>query len=142
VGFPAAEAFTDSLRWNAGFLSVNRIDQHGLATPRVPGYTLVIATVGTQTSQPAPYVVYGAQPPRIERPAERQRTQRALHRDRLGAQHDRAGALGTGVNAVHVYAFPAGGGPGIFLGVATYGPPRGRTSPRCLDRNSSTAGSR
>jgi len=34
---------------------------------------------------------------------------------------DRAAPSGTGVDQVHVYAYPAGGGPGIPLGVATYG---------------------
>jgi lysophospholipase L1-like esterase len=37
---------------------------------------------------------------------------------------DVGAASGTGVDAVHVYAFPAGGGPALFLGVADYGIPR------------------
>jgi hypothetical protein len=34
---------------------------------------------------------------------------------------DLAAASGTGVDAIHVYAFPSGGGAPIFLGEATYG---------------------
>jgi hypothetical protein len=37
---------------------------------------------------------------------------------------DRAAATGTGVDAVHVWAFPAGGGGPIFVGAADYGRPR------------------
>ena len=35
-----------------------------------------------------------------------------------------AAATGTGVDTVHVYAFPPGGAPPIFLGVAAYGAAR------------------
>jgi hypothetical protein len=38
---------------------------------------------------------------------------------------DRASTSGPGVNAVHVYAYPAGGGAATFLGVASYGAARG-----------------
>jgi hypothetical protein len=38
-------------------------------------------------------------------------------------------ASGTGVNAVHVYAFPAGGGAPTFLGPATYGTARPDLAP-------------
>ena len=34
---------------------------------------------------------------------------------------DRGAASGTGVDAVHVWAYPAAGGPPVFLGAATYG---------------------
>jgi hypothetical protein len=34
---------------------------------------------------------------------------------------DRGAPTGTGVDAVHVYAFPSGGGPPTFVGAATYG---------------------
>jgi hypothetical protein len=37
---------------------------------------------------------------------------------------DGAAASGTGVDTVHVYAVPAGGGPATFVGQATYGLPR------------------
>jgi hypothetical protein len=37
---------------------------------------------------------------------------------------NRSAAAGTGVDAVHVYATPTGGGAAIFLGAATYGNPR------------------
>ena len=37
---------------------------------------------------------------------------------------DRAAATGTGVDAVHVWAFPAGGGAPLFVGAADYGRPR------------------
>jgi lysophospholipase L1-like esterase len=37
---------------------------------------------------------------------------------------DRAATSGTGVDSVHVYAFPAGGGAPLFLGVAAYGTAR------------------
>jgi hypothetical protein len=35
-----------------------------------------------------------------------------------------AGASGPGIDAVHVWAFPSGGGAAVFLGVAGYGAPR------------------
>jgi hypothetical protein len=38
---------------------------------------------------------------------------------------NRSAASGTGVDAIHVYAVPAGGGSPIFLGVPTYGTARG-----------------
>ena len=41
--------------------------------------------------------------------------------DVAGWTIDLAAASGPGVDAVHVYAFPAGGGPAQFVGVATYG---------------------
>jgi hypothetical protein len=37
---------------------------------------------------------------------------------------DRAAAQSAGVDAVHVYAYPASGGPAIFLGAAQHGSPR------------------
>ena len=37
---------------------------------------------------------------------------------------DLAAASGTGVDLLHVWATPANGGPGIFLGVTTYGAAR------------------
>jgi hypothetical protein len=37
---------------------------------------------------------------------------------------DLGSLAGTGVDAVHVHAFPSGGGASIFLGAATYGLPR------------------
>lgn len=38
---------------------------------------------------------------------------------------DASSPTGTGVDTLHIYAYPSGGGPAIFLGVATYGVPRG-----------------
>jgi hypothetical protein len=37
---------------------------------------------------------------------------------------DAGAATGPGVDAVHVWAFPAAGGSGTFVGVASYGAPR------------------
>ena len=37
---------------------------------------------------------------------------------------DRAAASGTGVDAIHVWAYPVSGAPPFMLGVATYGTPR------------------
>jgi hypothetical protein len=42
----------------------------------------------------------------------------------VGWAIDLGASAGTGVDAVHVYAYPQAGGAAMFLGVATYGQPR------------------
>jgi hypothetical protein len=121
VHIQTAEAFTDSLRWSVGTPAVARIDQSGSVTGRAPGTTSVIATVGTQTcgGSCGSYTVPGPSSLELNGPTNGATLNPPF--TVIGWALNTTAPSGTGVDTVHVYAFPGGGGAGIFVGVATYG---------------------
>jgi Kelch motif len=128
-GFPACcnralnvvETFVDSLRWSSSQPDVARIDQNGSATPLAPGTTTIVANVGGQTcgANCGSFSVVGPSDLELNGPSNGSVLNAPF--TVIGWALNTAAPSGTGVDAVHVYAFPSGGGAGIFIGVATYG---------------------
>lgn len=117
------EAFTDTLRWSSSKPGVAPIDQNGAVTPVSAGTTTIVANVGWTTIA----TTFSVLPPStisLDAPANGSTfvTGTTLT---IGGWALVVGVQGTttGVDAIHVYALPAGGGA-IFLGVAPYGGPR------------------
>jgi N-acetylneuraminic acid mutarotase len=124
VHMPTAEAFTDSLRWSLLPLGVARIDQNGSVTPLKPGATGVVASVGSRLicdGSCGLYRVYGPSSLELNGPTNGSVLRAPITVIGWALNTTVPEAFGTGVNAVHVWAFPAGGGAAIFLGEATYG---------------------
>jgi N-acetylneuraminic acid mutarotase len=115
------DTFVDSLRWSVGTPAVAQIDQNGSVTARAPGTTTVIASSGSVScgGTCGTYKVYG--PSSLELNGPLNGSVLTAPFTVIGWALNPTVPVGTGVNAVHVWAFPAGGGSGIFVGEATYG---------------------
>jgi hypothetical protein len=118
------ETFVDSLRWSSSAPTVVRIDQNGSAAPLAPGTATIVANVGGQTcGSSCPTFTVVATTMSLDAPADNS----SLTVDTTlmigGWALNAAAPSGTGVDAIHVYAFPSSG-PAILLGVATYGTSR------------------
>jgi hypothetical protein len=115
------EALTESLRWSSSVPAAVPITQQGLATAVRAGTATIVASVGrftsgansaTFTATPLPSDMF------LDAPADGSTVVKPF--TVRGWAINRSAASGTGVDAVHVYAYP-NGGAAIFLGAATYG---------------------
>jgi N-acetylneuraminic acid mutarotase len=118
----AVETFVDSLRWSSSDRAVARIDQAGVATPLAAGTATIIANVGgTTCGANCPTFIVAATEMSLDAPANNTVATVGAGFTVGGWALNRGAPTGTGVDATHVYAAPAGGGAAIFLGAAQYG---------------------
>jgi len=121
----AVDSYIDALRWTLGTPAVARITQGGSVTGRAAGTTSVVATAGTLTcgANCGSFTVSPLPPTdlTVDSPANGSVLTAPITVGGWALNRGAPSASGTGVDAVHVYAFPSGGGAGIFVGAATYG---------------------
>jgi hypothetical protein len=114
------ETFVDHVRCSSSVPAVGGVTQQGDATAASPGTTTIAVSSGAVTcaTQCATFTVYPSVPTDIalDTPATGSIVIGAFTVS--GWALNRAVPSGTGVDAIHVYAFPAAGAP-IFLAAAT-----------------------
>jgi hypothetical protein len=123
--FDTVEALTDHLLWSSSAPSIVPVTQQGLASGVRAGTATITASVGSLTSgvNSATYTVTPLPSDMfLDAPANGSAIGSPF--TVRGWAINRSASSGTGVDAVHVYAFPAGGGSPIFLGPAVYGSAR------------------
>jgi hypothetical protein len=118
----AGRTFGDHVRWSSSAPAVGRVTQQGDATAVSPGTTTIAASSGARPRAPdcATLTVYPSVPTEIALDVPGAGSVVTGTFGVGGWALNRAVPSGTGVDAIHVYAFPATGAP-IFLAVATYG---------------------
>ena len=123
------ERFVDSLSWLSGFPQYATVSQSGVATARAYGSTPIIAAAGSIACTQFPVNSCGLLNVEtlptdlvVDVPSNGSTVSQPFAFG--GWAINRSATTGPGVSAVHVYAFPSGGGSAIFLGAAQYGLPR------------------
>lgn len=120
----SVDFFVDTLRWSSSAPSVARIAETGAATPLAAGTATITANISITTCGSCSTFTVIAPPPTdlaLDAPVNNTVATAGAGFTVGGWALNRAAVSGTGVDAIHVYAAPAGGGAAIFLGVAPYG---------------------